>query len=300
MDELQVQVSDLEKSDSNANIDRTSVEVEMSGTRDPVNDTANSGPTAPSEHSEATLAVLEDTTLPDAQPVAESPTPAKEIAGRKFLDLLESPIVEIVVRRDDSEIVLAAHQNLLLESPFLAEFVNNFEPSGPRRINLSGENVEALVCFLQFQYTRDYTVPPAEIPSEGIDSSGKQLLQHAHVYTLAEKLGLPALKNLAHTKIHLIKGTPSGELAYARYVYTHTSKNDTAIRKPIASFWATRGHVLRHELKEEWKKLCFEMPDFMFDVLTIVLDRKEKEKTGQSEAQSSGRDSARKRPRSGV
>lgn len=169
-----------------------------------------------------------------------------------------------------------------------------------RHIDLSGENVEALVCFLQFQYTRDYAVPAAEIPSEEIDSSGEQLLQHAHIYTLAEKLGLPALKSLAHTKIHLVKSTPSGELAYARYVYTHTSKNDTAIRRPIASFWATRSHVLRHGVKEEWKRLCFEVPDFVFDVLTIVLDRREKEKTGQSEAESSGRDSGRKRPRSGV
>lgn len=169
-----------------------------------------------------------------------------------------------------------------------------------RRINLSGENVEALVCFLQFQYTRDYAVPQAETLPEGVDSSGEQLLQHARIYTLAEKLGLPALKNLAHTKIHLLNGTPSGELAYARYVYTHTSQNDTALRRPVASFWATRSHVLRHGVKEEWKKLCFEVQDFVFDVLTIVLDRKEKEKTGQSEADSSGRGSARKRLRSGV
>lgn len=86
MDQPQVQVSDFEKPDSNANIDRTSVDVEMSGTRDMVNDTAKSGPTVPSEQSEATPAVPEDTTLPDAQPVAESLTPAKEIAGLKFLE----------------------------------------------------------------------------------------------------------------------------------------------------------------------------------------------------------------------
>lgn len=53
--------------------------------------------------------------------------------------LLTSPIVEIVVRRDDNEIVLAAHQNLLLESPFLAEFVNKFEPSGPVSNYILGE-----------------------------------------------------------------------------------------------------------------------------------------------------------------
>lgn len=86
MDQLQVQVSDLETPDSNANTSRTSVEVEMSGTWDAVNDAANSGPTAPSDQSEATPAVPEDTTLPDVQPVPESLTPAKKIAGLKFLE----------------------------------------------------------------------------------------------------------------------------------------------------------------------------------------------------------------------
>lgn len=42
-----------------------------------------------------------------------------------------SPIVEIVVGRGDDETVLTAHQTLLLESPFLSEFVNKFKSSGP-------------------------------------------------------------------------------------------------------------------------------------------------------------------------
>lgn len=120
----------------------------------------------------------------------------------------------------------------------------------------------------------------------------------ARIYTLAEKLGLPALKSRAHTKIHQVNGTPSAELAYARYVYTHTPADDTTIRKPVASYWASQSHVLRHEVAEEWKKLCFEVPEFSYDVLTIVLDRKEKQ--SQPEADSNVRGSARKRLRSGL
>lgn len=173
-----------------------------------------------------------------------------------------------------------------------------------RRIILPDENVEAFGCFLQFQYTRDYTAtqpePPARLqePVGGNDSSGEELLRHARVYTLAEKLGLPALKSLAHAKIHRVNGTPSGELAYARYVYTHTPADDTTIRKPVAAYWASRSHVLRHEVTDEWKNLCFEVPQFTFDVLTLVLDRKERQ--SQTEADSSVRGSARKRLRSGV
>ncbi|KAJ5084293.1 hypothetical protein NUU61_008872, partial [Penicillium alfredii] len=269
----------------NENVQSTT-EVEMGGTQDENQSQAN-----------------QDSTLPDAQPEPEPLTSTKKNSGFKFLDFLASPIVEILVGQGEHETTLTAHQTLLLESPFLSEFVDKFEGSGPRRISLPDEHVEAFGCYLQFQYTRDYSVNQTENPSgslepEAADDSGDQLLRHARIYTLAEKLGLPALKSLAHTKIHRVNGTPRGELAYARYVYTHTPADDITIRKPVASYWASRSHVLRHEVDGDFKKLCLEVPEFAFDVLTLVLDRKEK--SSQSEVDSSAKGSARKRLRSGV
>lgn len=154
--------------------------------------------------------------------------------------------------------------------------------SPQHRIHLPDEDVDAFGCFLQFGYTRDYTVTRPETPTtseelEGsTDKSGEELLRHARVYTLAEKLGLPTLKSLAHTKIHRVNSTPRGELSYARYVYTHTSVEDTTIRRPVATYWATRGHLLRHEVQEAWDSMCIEVPEFTTDVLKILMDRKEK------------------------
>jgi hypothetical protein len=137
--------------------------------------------------------------------------------------------------------------------------------------------VDAFSCFLQFQYTRDYSIPESDTTNlSEADKTEKDMLCHARIYTLAEKLGLPNLKSLAHGKIHKIKGTPGAELAYARYVYTHTSAEDTAIRRPVAAHWANQSHVLRHEVGDNFKQLCIEVPQFAFDVLTIILDRKEK------------------------
>lgn len=133
-----------------------------------------------------------------------------------------------------------------------------------------------------------------------IDDSGEQLLKHARVYTLAEKLGIPTLKSLAHSKIHRINSTSLGEIAYARYVYTHTPTEDETIRKPVASFWAMRSHVLRHEAENEFKKLCLDVPPFAFDVLSLVLDWKEKRAHDRAEAESNVRGSGRKRLRSGI
>lgn len=112
------------------------------------------------------------------------------------------------------------------------------------------------------------------------DSEGVALLRHARVYTLANKFGLPALKSLAHAKIHRTDSTAKGEIAYARYVYSETSAEDATIRKPVAAFWATRSHVLRHEAEAEFRNMCLEFPQFGFDVLSLVLDHKEKGKSG--------------------
>ncbi|KAJ5605902.1 hypothetical protein N7510_008683 [Penicillium lagena] len=220
--------------------------------------------------------------------------------GLTSLSFLTSPIVEIVVGQGDNETVLTAHQSLLYDSPFLSELVSNFEASGPRRIHLPNENIEAFGCFLQFQYTRDYSVSSTGSPGPGAgaDESENHLLRHAWVYTLAAKLGLPALKNLAHSKIHRVNSTPRGELLYARYVYTTTPAVDVMLRKPIARFWASRSPIRRHEVEDDFKKLCIEVPEFGFDVLTLVLDKTEKNNQGNVEAGAKG--SARKRLHSSI
>ncbi len=98
--------------------------------------------------------------------------------------------------------------------------------------------------------------------------TGDQLLKHAKVYTLADKFGLVHLKNLASSKIHCVNSTAKGEIAYARYVYQFTPKEDTSIRVPVANFWATRSHTLRAEAEDEFRALCLEYPQFGYDVLS--------------------------------
>ena len=145
-----------------------------------------------------------------------------------------------------------------------------------RRIDLVDEDLDAVGCFLEFLYTGDYF--PRKIPGSRdlerdpstpeVDETGDQLLKHARVYTLGETLSLPALKSLASSKIHCVNSTAKGEIAYARYVYAHTQKGDTAIRAPVANFWATRSHTLRSEAEVEFRQMCLEFPQFGYDVLS--------------------------------
>ncbi|KAL4880506.1 hypothetical protein BJY04DRAFT_191463 [Aspergillus karnatakaensis] len=279
-------------------------QVQVSGLDDPPASTQTPVDTemtpAPSAGPEGQTEQAQDTALLDAPAEAESlpvnePQPPKVV---HFLNFLTSPIVELVVGNGEQRTTMTAHQSLLLESPTLAEKVKVFG-DGPRRIELPDDDVEAFGYYLQYSYTRDYSLSPTEA-AEGTDDSGEQLLKHARVYTLAGNLGIPALKSLSHSKIHRINSTSRGELAYARYVYSNTAADDVTIRKPVSNFWGLRSHVLRHEAEADFKQLCLDVPQFCFDVLSVVLDQREKRAQDRAEAESAVKGSGRKRLRSGI
>lgn len=222
-------------------------------------------------------------------------------------------MVELAIGPASDLTVLTAHQALLVKSPYFASQCAQFTPDQPRRIDLPDEDLGATGSFLEYLYMDEYfpkrldgskDAPLEPDPRNPyLDDAGTALLRHARVYTLAEKFGVPALKSLAHSKIHRTSSTAKGEIAYARYVYKETAKEDATIRRPVAAFWATRSHVLRHEAEDEFRAMCLEFPQFAFDVLSLVLDKQEKKsgggdgprvETGTSHA---GERSARKRAR---
>lgn len=202
----------------------------------------------------------------------------------KRISYLRSPIVELILGQGENTSVLHAHQAVLTAAPFFAEACAQFsESAARRRIELQQDDEAATASVLEYLYKNDY-FPALQgttnmeydptVPSP--DNDGIGLLRHARVYTLAQKFGLPQLAALAHKKIHLTQSTAKGEIAYARFVYKETSIDDESIRKPVAAFWATRSHVLRHEAEHEFKRMCLEFPQFGFDVLSLVLDAQEK------------------------
>ncbi|EXJ56561.1 hypothetical protein A1O7_06905 [Cladophialophora yegresii CBS 114405] len=225
-----------------------------------------------------------------------------------FLEYLKSPIVQIIVGSDDDATALTAHKAILQQSPWFDERLSEL-PDDDLRIEMRDETLEAVGCFLQYQYTGEYfprrlpNVPDGLEPDPSvpaIDNTGAQLLKHAQVYTLAQKLGLPELKTLAHSKIHRINSTAVGEIAYARFVYGNTPAEDVTIRKPVAAFWATRSHVLRHEAEDEFQAMCLEYPQFGFDVLSLVLDQREKRAREREEESTPGGGKGRKRMRPSI
>lgn len=119
-----------------------------------------------------------------------------------FLSYLKSPIVHLTIGSGSSATTISAHRAMLTQSPYFASRLN--EPTSSTTTNLPDEDLDAMACFLQYQYTGEYF--PRRLPNQpdglehdpshpSIDTTGAQLLKHARVYTLAEKLGLPNLQN---------------------------------------------------------------------------------------------------------
>ncbi|KAL8674795.1 MAG: hypothetical protein Q9168_000776 [Polycauliona sp. 1 TL-2023] len=230
----------------------------------------------------------------------EEDKPAQRVT---FVDYLKSPMIELLIGSGDAQTLLMAHKALLTKSPF---FTQKLASANTKRIELGEDDLDAMSCFLEYLYTGEYF--PHKLPGGSLeldptepktDESGAQLLKHARVYTLAEKLEMPALKSLSHSKIHLINSTAPAELNYARYVYSHTTRDDLTIRKPVASFWGQRSHVLRHQTEGTFRKMCMDFPEFAFDVLSFVLDAEEKrsQRKGGGGPDEDGGKSARKRAR---
>jgi hypothetical protein len=225
-----------------------------------------------------------------------------------FLEYLKSPIVQLNIGAGDEETTLSAHKAILQQSPWFDEKLSELSDDN-LTIDLADESLDAVGCFLQYQYTGEYfprrlVNTPDGLESDPsvptVDSTGAQLLKHARVYTLAQKLGMPELQTLAHSKIHRINSTAVGEIAYARFVYGNTPATDSTIRKPVAAFWATRSHVLRHEAEAEFKAMCLEYPQFGFDVLSLVLDQREKRAREREEEGTPGGAKGRKRVRPSI
>ncbi|KAF2748775.1 hypothetical protein M011DRAFT_457487 [Sporormia fimetaria CBS 119925] len=207
-----------------------------------------------------------------------------------FADLVKSPIVQVIVGTGDARQTYSAHEAVLVWSPEMARRISELAPGSPRRIVFTDADVDAMGSAIEYLYTGEYfpkkTSPARDAPLESDprlptpDDDGLGLLVHARVYTLADTLQLPELRSLAHSKIHRTKSTAKGELTYARYVYKESNPEDTTIRKPVAAFWATRSHTLRHDAEPEFKAMCLEFPQFSYDVLKMVLDQQEKSRRG--------------------
>jgi len=243
--------------------DTGDVEMQVGDSADPI-EVGETGADAPGEDEDETMQ-------------AEKPAPRTT-----FVDYLRSPIISLKIGTGPTSTNLSAHQALLTISPYFSSAIAPDSPSPKRTIDLESEDLDATSAVLEYLYTGEYfphklssslqTDP--SIPS--MDNTGDQLLKHAKVYTLAEKLGMPNLKTLAHSKIHLVNSNAVAELNYARYVYSHTQRGDDTIRKPVASFWGQRSHVLRHGTEGSFREMCLEFPEFAFDVLSFVLDAEEK------------------------
>lgn len=85
---------------------------------------------------------------------------------------------------------------------------------------MPNEHIDAIGCFLQYMYTGEYF--PRRIESRSgaqggleedpsapsVDDTGEQLLRHARIYTLADKLGMQVSASLPLSLLALSAAIP--------------------------------------------------------------------------------------------
>lgn len=193
---------------------------------------------------------------PTTSPTARQTIPLTMSYPPSIDRYLKSPIITLQIGSPPHETTLSAHLALLQSSPWFNDQCADYTTETPtylRTVHLPDDDIDAVGAFLEYLYTKEYSprlvAGPSGKPEDmvledagdaDVDEGGDRLLKHAKVYTLAEKLRIPELKHLAHSKIHRINSTAKGELKYAKFVYENTTRDDDTIRKPIASFWAHR------------------------------------------------------------
>lgn len=206
----------------------------------------------------------------------------KARSEHRFLGILQSPSIKVQVGSGCNTTSFQVPKHILLQSPTLAKKLNTED-----RISFSNEDPNTVASFVEYLYTREYfprrlANPSDELEKDSslphVDTTGEQLIKHAKIYFLAQKLQLPVLESLATSKIHRIHSTAEAEVNYARYVYQDSNPKDSVIRGPVVMTWAHRAHVLRHEADAGFKALCLDFPQFGHDVLNVILDAREEKK----------------------
>jgi hypothetical protein len=127
---------------------------------------------------------------------------------------------------------------------------------------MPNEHIDAIGCFLQYMYTGEYF--PRRIESRGgaqggleedpsapsVDDTGEQLLRHARIYTLADKLGMQVSASLSLPPRPLpLKVNPSLTLppltAHHRHSRPSPTPRSIALTAPPAAKSPTPGSSTR-------------------------------------------------------
>ncbi|KAI9893453.1 MAG: hypothetical protein M1814_006750 [Vezdaea aestivalis] len=275
-------------------------------------------PPPPSQNTEMAVVATDVTDLTsDTAMAMENGDSTAPIARMKDIHdpFSRSSIVSLTVGTGDEAVTIGVHKLFLEQSPYFRDLFTSVADN-ESQIDLPDEDPTAVQSVIEYLYTKEYF--PARIHTEPgvldqlekapgtpeIDESGEELLKHARIYLLAVKFSFKELKDLAFAKIHIVESMPKAELVYARFVYENTDDDDVDLRHPVASFWASKSHVVRHSAQAEFQAMCLDFPKFGFDVLTLILNQKEKGKAKEKDRdvqryhrEDSIRSSVRKRPR---
>ena len=171
------------------------------------------------------------------------------------------------------------------------------QEASSRTIALVDDDPETVRRMLSYMYTFDYQDELDELQSEVEDSDepnslptedgGPALWSGVRVYALAEKYGMPELKEMAKKRFRawVEKHWSSDDLpAMAKEIFETTPPADEGLRKTVTKVVATHIHELLPQ--ESWAKVIGETSQLGLMVLLHYCDKEESAETLNKELES--------------
>lgn len=151
-----------------------------------------------------------------------------------------------------------------------------FQEPGSRSVELKDDLLAAVERMIHFFYAFDYNddMPAAEpMPGPKDAEPATKLQMDAHMYAIAEKYEIPALKELAFQKFKAAGAVlqahqpgASSQLQHGTYtVFKHISlpANDRKLKGVIVGMWVIGGYELLKQLSADaWTDLFNDLPEF--------------------------------------
>jgi hypothetical protein len=122
-------------------------------------------------------------------------------------------------------------------------------------------------------YSLPLPIEEDEQPTQKPETSPSPSIINARVYAIADKYGIPGLKDLSRKKFRdcLVGDWDNDSFSNViRFVYKSTPEQDRGLRKEVVAVAKRHIHKLRDRV--EFKTTQREVPDFTLDLLDSIID----------------------------
>jgi hypothetical protein len=159
-----------------------------------------------------------------------------------LLRFIHSPLVKIIVRRDESQVTFSVHKDIIMKkSGFFRDTIKDFcKGDYTKKIDLSHYGARAFATYLEAVHVSKI------LPEQFNLTEGSMYLTLCTVYVIAEEMRDPATKNVVIRELHRVLKCQNAERYpfptsyHIDLIYTRTTSIANPGRQLLVSRWISK------------------------------------------------------------